>query len=221
MGIEPLTRFDNVYDICVIDIGSPNKGNLGWCFIDVQNDQEYACSNLDDMFPYIINSTKHKGLILGFEAPLFIPVRQDLKLATKARKGEGGKPWSAGAGAQVLTINLPIMIYIFKRMNSFLPNISYYLNGSGFTAKPMEIMLFEAFVSGVDKGSSHINDAQLMARSCVHYSKRHMLPPSESQHEEHTEFFNLAAAALLRCGLNTSTSDLNLDTPIYKPMAKM
>lgn len=221
MGIEPLTRFNNVYDICAIDIGSPKKGNLGWCFIDVQNDQEYTCSNLDNMFSYIINAIKHKGLILGLEAPLFIPVRQNLKLATNARKGEGGKPWSAGSGAQVLTINLPIMIYIFKRINSFIPNISYYLNESGFTAKPMEIMLFEAFVSGVDKGSSHINDAQMMAHSCAHYSKKYMLPPSILQHEEHTEFFNLAAAALLRCGLKTSTADLNLDTPIYKPMARM
>ena len=218
VGMESLSKFDNVYNICAIDIGSPKKGNLGWCFIDVQNDQEYADSNLDNMFPHIINAINYKGCILGLEAPLFIPVRQDLMLATNARKGEGGKPWSAGAGAQVLTINLPIMIYLFKRINSFNPNISYYLNRNGFTAKPMEIMLFEAFVSGTDKGSSHINDAQMMARSCVHYSKERKLPPCILEHEDHTEFFNLAAAALLRCGLKTNTADLNLHTPIYRPM---
>ena len=35
-------------------------------------------------------------------------------LATKGRKGEGNRPRTGGAGAQVLTLKLPIMIYLFN-----------------------------------------------------------------------------------------------------------
>ena len=62
----------------------------------------------------MLDATKNNCLILGLEAPLFVPVRKDEMHLTSARKGDGTRPWSAGAGAQVLAINLPIMVYIFN-----------------------------------------------------------------------------------------------------------
>lgn len=209
------------YNICVIDIGSPKLGNLGWCLIDIENDQEYIGEDLDELFPVIANLINNNALILGLEAPLFVPLRKDLMLATKGRKGEAKRPWSAGAGAQVLTMNLPIMIYIFNKIKALCPNISYSLNDTKFTAKPNEIMIFEALVSGSDKGTSHVNDAQIMARSCVEYSKKQVLPSSILENEEFVEYFNLAAAALLRCGFEDNKSDLNAYTPIYKPLVEI
>ena len=212
-----INELDDEYSICVIDIGSPKLGNLGWCLIDCQTGEEHSGFNLDELFPHFAKVTKNNGLILGLEAPLFVPLRKDLMVATRARKGEGKRPWSAGAGAQVLVINLPIMVYLFEGIQSYCPNVSYCLNEDRFTSKPQQIMLFEALVSGADKGSSHINDAQIMARNCVQYSEKNILPISILQHEDNTDYFNLAAAALLRCGLEKNISSLNLHTPIYKP----
>lgn len=210
-------KFDRPYNVCVIDIGSPKLGNIGWCLIEVDSGKEYTGANLDNLFPFIKKASENKALILGLEAPLFVPIRKDLLLATKARKGEGSRPWSAGAGAQVLAMNLPIMIYIFEGIKSVFSDISYCINEKTFNAKPHQIMTFEALVSGKDKGSSHINDAQIMARSCMNYSLMHVLPPSILENEEDTGFFNLTAAALLRCGLETDPKALNIHTPIYKP----
>lgn len=213
-------KLDHSYNVCVIDIGSPKLGNLGWCLINVHDDKEFTGECLDGLFPHIANLTRQKGLILGLEAPLFVPLRADLMHATKGRKGEGRRPWSAGAGAQVLALNLPIMIYIFKKIQSMCAGVSFFTNQKDFCAKPNEIMLFEALVSGADKGTSHVNDAQIMARSCTNYSKNQTLPPSILEEEDQVEYFNLAAAALIKCGLTKNSSALDDFTPIYKPKSQ-
>jgi len=204
------------YHICVIDIGSPKLGNLGWCLMDIQKNQEFTGHNLNDLFPHLVEVSKTSGVILGLEAPLFVPLRSNLMEATKARKGEGRRPWSAGAGAQVLTMNLPIMTYIFKHLYALKPDISYFLNEHGFSAQVGQIMIFEALVSGADKGSSHIHDAHIMLSHCIPFSQSTKLPNSILE-EEQSEYLNLSAAALLRCGILNDTKSLCLASPIYKP----
>ena len=215
--MKQLSKVDRQYNVCVIDIGSPKLGNIGWCIINTETRIEANGSNLDELFTHIKKNTRCHGLILGLEAPLFVPIRRDLILALKARTGEGKRPWSAGAGAQVLAMNLPIMIYIFNGIKSTGAKITYSVNEETFRSQPNEIMLFEALVSGEDKGNSHIDDAKIMARSCSHFAKNSVLPPSILEHEEGTEYFNIAAAALIRCGLEKDPSALSLHTPIYKP----
>ena len=205
------------YHICVIDIGSPKLGNLGWCLFDIQKNQELTGGKLDNLFPHLIKASKTSGIILGLEAPLFVPLRPDLMEATRARKGEGRRPWSAGAGAQVLTMNLPIMTYMFKHLYALEPDISYFLNEHGFSAQPGQVMIFEALVSGADKGESHINDAQIMVSSCLSFSQSKKLPASILEEENRTEYLNLSAAALLRCGISCDPESLCLASPIYKP----
>lgn len=206
------------YHICVIDVGSPKLGNLGWCLFDIKKNQELTGDNLDDLFPHLIEASKTSGIILGLEAPLFMPLCPDLMEATKAKKSQGRRPWSAGAGAQqVLTMNLPIMTYIFKHLYALKPEISYFLNEHGFSAQPGQVMIFEALVSGVDKGESHINDAQIMVSSCLPFSQSKRLPQFILEEESQTEYLNLSAAALLRCGIWSDPTSLCLASPIYKP----
>ena len=172
---------------------------------------------MDDLFPHLIEASKTSGIILGLEAPLFVPLRSDLMEATRARKGEGRRSWSAGAGAQVLTMNLPIMTYIFKHLYALKPDIFYFLNEHGFFAQSGQVMIFEALVSGADKGKSHINDAQIMVSSCLSFSQLKRLPQSILEDENQTEYLNLSAAALLRCGIWSDPTPLCLASPIYKP----
>lgn len=205
------------YHICVIDIGSPKLGNIGWCLLDTQLEKKYTGSDLDTLFPLLPPIIKSQGLVLGLEAPLFVPIRQNILLATKGRRGEKRRPWSAGAGAQVLAMNLPIMVYIFSKIHLFSGQIRYCLNEKTFSFAPNEIMIFEALVSGGDKGESHINDAEIMANSCLIHANSGKLPTSILEIEEDTSYFNLAAAALLRCNLSDSIPDLQEYCPIYKP----
>ena len=82
-------KLKNTYHICTIDIGSPKLGNLGWCLYDSLSEREFVGQDLDQLFPYIAEVSQTCGLILGLEAPLFVPIRENLMLATKGRKGEG------------------------------------------------------------------------------------------------------------------------------------
>lgn len=214
-------KINQNYSICAIDIGSPRKENLGWCFIEANSDKEICGSSIDDIFCHLENTLKSNGLILGFEAPLFVPVRSTPKHLTNARKGEKNRPWSAGAGAIVLAINLPIMVYVFERIKSISPDASFHLDEKKFKAQANQIMIFEAFISGNQKDRTsirdHIEDARKIAKSCKKFSKCHKLPCSILEHEEGTHFFNLAAAALLRCELENKIDILHSPSPIYRP----
>ena len=205
------------YSVCVIDIGSPRLGRLGWCLMGAEGGDPLVGVNLDDLVPVLASQLETSGVLLGFEAPLCVPLRQDLMLSLKARKGEARRPWSAGAGAQVLAMNLPIMTYLLKELSRLSQNLNVFLNETDFQANPKEVMIFEALVSGVDKGASHIEDAEIMAAYCMKFAQQLKLPPSILEEEDGTDFLNLAAASLLRCGLIDQIEALNLFSPIYKP----
>ena len=205
------------YNVAVIDIGSPKLGNLGWCLIETDTDREYTGVHLDELFPLLPKILERKGMLLGLEAPLFVPIRDDLMKITKGRLGESRRPWSAGAGAQVLALNLPIMVYLFEGIKKQVPSVDIGINETNFLSKPNQVAIFEALVSGSDKGSSHIEDATIMARSCANYGKRKKLPSSILEDEEGTRYFNLAAAALIRVGLINQPDALHQYSSIYKP----
>jgi len=205
------------YAVCVIDIGSPRLGNIGWSVIDGQTGKEWSGDQLDQLFPLIPEILDRQGLLLGLEAPLFVPLRSNLLHATKARKGEERRPWSAGAGAQVLTMNLPIMVYILEKFMAYGKEIQFLLEEKNFFGAPKQVLIFEALVSGSDKGDSHIADAQIMTKYCHQFSRNYLLPKSILEEEEGVRFFNLAAAALLKCGATNDISTLSLPVPIYKP----
>ena len=205
------------YSICVIDIGSPKLGNIGWSFINKDGTNDWSGQELDDLFPIISGQLETGGLLLGLEAPLFVPIRDDLILATKARKGEERRPWSAGAGAQVLAMNLPIMIYIFEKIIKSVTKTEFIINSEHFSGVTGQTLIFEAFVSGKDKGESHIEDAQIMSRYCSQYSKINRLPNTILEDEPGVRYFNLAAAALLQCGGIKNLDNLHIQSPIFQP----
>lgn len=205
------------YSVAVVDIGSPKLGNIGWSLTDAISDDEWSGQELDDLFPMMTFQLKKGGVLLGLEAPLFIPIREDLYLATKARLGEARRPWSAGAGAQVLAMNLPIMIYIFKKILDLSLNAEFLIDADSFKGNAGQILLFEAFVSGSDKGDSHVEDAQIMSRYCRKYSIKKNLPDTIMGKEPGVSYFNLAAAALLQCGGSKNMNNLHIPSPIYRP----
>ena len=222
--MESSCALNSQYDVCVIDVGSPKKGNLGWCFKYSHGQGGKECSrgnNLDDLFENIANSVKERGLILGFEAPISVPLRDKIEQATKARTADGNRAWSAFAGPTALAINLPIMYFVFRGIKTAYPNVHYHINENNFSAKPSEAMIFEAFVSGNDKSkmesNKNIDDARILTNSCWDDSRRKELPPSELTHEEGVTYFNLAAATLQRCDIEINNFDLSHPSPIYKP----
>ena len=79
--------------IFVIDVGAPHKGNLGWANADGETG-----SDIDQCIEMLNKALPITPVALGFEAPMYVPVRDEPNNLLKARVFEGSRPWSAGAG---------------------------------------------------------------------------------------------------------------------------
>jgi len=150
--------------IGAIDVGAPR--NIGWAIID--GDSELYGNDLDVFVEAFAERVVGRPAALGFECPLFIPLRQGLQKLTAQRDGEQGRPWSAGAGATVTTIGLAIVTYTLSQLRTKMGVTS----GAGITldwnAWPTSnsILLWEAFVSGANHAApgEHWRDALNAAR---------------------------------------------------------
>ena len=58
--------------IFVIDVGAPHKGNLGWA-----NADGVTGTDIDQCIEAVNTALSVSPVALGFEAPLYIPVRDD------------------------------------------------------------------------------------------------------------------------------------------------
>jgi len=117
-------------------------------------------------------------------------------------------------------MNIPIMTYLFQEIYRRVPDAACFLNAeTGFDFVPKQMMVFEALVSGADKGASHIEDSDIMARYVMTYLQDGELPSCIRTEEQNVRFINLAGMSLLHCGWSDDISILHQTTPIYKPGA--
>ena len=101
---------------------------------------------------------------IGFECPLFVPVRENPESVASARSGEGNRSWSAGAGTGALATGMVEILWIMNRVRSLL----------GYAPKPVfdwrefleskSVFLWEAFVTAKAKGHSDRHDAEIALR---------------------------------------------------------
>jgi hypothetical protein len=177
--------------IFVIDVGAPHKGNLGWA-----NADGVTGTDIDQCIEAVNTALSVSPVALGFEAPLYIPVRDDPNFLLKARVFEGNRPWSAGAGPTVMSQGLVIMSYVFKRL---IDGVNPRFDAPRL---PMDIQVFEAMVSGAGKPEQTGHEADALA-AARYYSNGKF-------HDEGSDVLNLAAAALQWAGY-----DADVRLPVY------
>jgi hypothetical protein len=193
----------------VIDIGKPGK-NLGW-FIDGEG---HSCggNDIDECIEAIAQELDSGSVALGFEAPLFVPVRQEPMLLLKARDGEclpgqPNRPFSAGDGASVLVTALVVVPYVLSELKKKVPSAHGTLSWHPPPTKPRKLLLFEAFVTDQRKTTAerHMEDAKL----AVLAFQSGMLD-SRNFHSAVTtsECFNLLGAMMLRTGWSSDRAIL-------------
>jgi len=143
------------------DIGSVAKGNFGWWSSACESGSlpstlaAHLAAMLDDGAP----------VALGFECPLFVPISQDELQLTKARPGEGSRPWSAGAGCGALATGLVEVAWVLEATRNVMrkPVPSSFLDWQQFDCAGAGLFIWEAFVSGSAKQLSHVEDAMVGA----------------------------------------------------------
>lgn len=184
--------------ICCADVGSIARGKFGWAALDSEVGEVRTGTSIED-FASVVAALLNTGVpvALGFECPLFVPLPRDPMRLTSARRGEGSRPWCAGAGAGALATGLTEVTWMLARVRervSVAPPVHF--EWRDFSASPSGLLIWEAFVSGALKTTSHTGDAERGVEAM-----RSRLPdPTDANRISEPEVFSLAAAALLRAG---------------------
>lgn len=201
-------------DVCigVIDVGSPKSGNLGWAIR--KGKLKSHGGDLDEFIAEFARQCDGCPAALGFEAPLFVPIRDKALELTKARKGEGSRPWSASAGATVLTVALPVVTYTLSKLRTKIGSYEASLDWKGWGTGSNQLLVWEAFVSGSSKGDDHWNDADIAAASFQDgLSDLDAINAIDEQ-----EVLSLVGAALIHSGwVEPSVSMLRTPALVVKP----
>ena len=181
------------------DIGSVARGRFGWFRIPAITEtvDHGDIRELTERLAADFNANRQ--VALGLEAPQFVPIRRDPRYLTSARKGEGSRPWSAGAGCGALATSLPEVVWILERVIEALPSTpSATLSLAEFQAGAAQLLLWEAFVTGAAKADSHAGDARLAAEEFV----RRWPDVHTDIDTEDAPVFSLVGAAMVRAGLS-------------------
>ena len=154
--------------IFAVDVGNP--ANFAW----VSNGGlkgEDGESLID-----AINASFQAGgrVALGFECPLFIPVPLRWSGIGKARVGEADRPWSAGAGATVTTYGLHEVAWVLSRLREVRTGKMpiFFSPEAWLSSDEAGMLVWEAFVTGANKGRDHADDAERACQAFQNLMKR-------------------------------------------------
>jgi len=200
------------------DIGSVQAGKFGWAASDGDGQASESGSDIRDFAERIVaHLDSGRPASVGFECPLFVPLREDPNRLTAARKGDGSRAWSAGAGTGALATGLVEVSWILREVRRELRReIACHLDWRTFGTSG-GLFLWEAFVSGGSKpqveGNPHAADAMAAVDAFVA-----ALPdPTSVNAIEESEVISLVGMALLRTGWTRDLESLGTPCLVIKP----
>lgn len=202
--------------VAVIDVGKPNK-NLGWAIIGPAPSDG---TDLDVCIRNIAAALEKGPVALGFEAPMYVPLRKKPADLTKARAGECrdgvNRPYSASAGSTVLVTATVVASYVLAELRALAAAETATMDWKTYLAHPRGLLLFEAFVTNQRKTTNtrHVEDA-LLAASYLHSAIMHGQPISSAIHEPNC--LSLLGAMLLRTGWTNDPHILSEECLVVRP----
>ena len=188
--------YENVF--CA-DIGSIVKGNFGWA--DNHGAKHQGKGSIEKFAAKVSESlASGQSTAVGFECPLFVPLRPEPKGLLKKREEEENRSWSGGAGPYALVAGLVEIVWILERVRKNLESTPDF----ALMPNPCQILFWEAFVSGSGKGDQNKAEAQKHAEDAYKAVKKFQeLSAKNFQTEQKgkdRKYFSLIGAALLRAG---------------------
>ena len=113
-------NINNLSVFCA-DIGSIKANKFGWAAVLASEESISGTSIVEFAARIADEILSNKKVAIGFECPLFVPVRSDPVRVNAARDGEGNRSWSAGAGTGALATGLVEVLWVMNRLNELLP----------------------------------------------------------------------------------------------------
>jgi alkylated DNA nucleotide flippase Atl1 len=205
--------------IYAVDIGSIASGNFGWARIEPEHGSAHVERNDGTEIAELVDAValdldvELRGVALGFECPLFVPVPADPLLLGRARVGEGNRPFSGGPGTAALVTGLVQTAWILRSLHERCPGAAAFLDWDEFARAGSGLYLWEAFVTGDAKAATHVDDALIAATTF-----RDALPnPSDVNAVEAPSPMSLIGTALLWSGCSQDPTLLHSPCLVIKP----
>jgi len=155
---------------------------------------------------------------LGFECPLFVPIAVEETHLTRARPGEGSRPWSAGAGCGALATGLVQAVWVLQTIRAQLTSTNTaHLDWEAFSKAESGLFLWEAFVSGKGKTATHVSDAQAAVNA---FADSLPNPMAFNAVTCTVPVHSLIGAALLRTGWSSTPAVMSMSCLVIKAKVK-
>lgn len=197
-------------EIVCADIGSVASNNFGWFANTAASGT--TPSSLANYVACVLN--EERPVALGFECPLFVPLRSDEQTLTKARPGEHNRAWSAGAGCGALATGLVQVTWILHAIRSQLTvSAQFHSSWEAFSSAESGIFIWEAFVSGRSKRDDHVADAACAVEA---FTAAMPCPPKKNAIQPDSPVHSLLGAALLRTGWSVDLALLSAPALVIK-----
>jgi hypothetical protein len=195
------------------DIGSVKRNCFGWARAAAAPGSTIELGSDPEQLVTRIAGDLSQGLkvSLGFECPLFIPLRLAAAEMSKAREGEGNRPWSAAAGRAVFTEGMIQVPWILWRIAELTGKpVPGFVRWPEFQQSALGLFVWEAFVTGDAKFAgeheAHAQDAAIAIRAFVE-----ALPnPEMASAVKAACLHSFLGAALLRTGWTADPSVLSV-----------
>lgn len=208
--------------IYAADIGSIAGGNFGWARLDYEHGSELVehggGTEISDLVQAVALDLdeRRRGVALGFECPLFVPVPDDANKLGKARHGDGDRSWSAGPGTGALATGLVQTAWILRELRTQCTRAAVYLDWDSFVTAGSGLFLWEAFVTGAAKAATHVDDARIAA--ATFQKALPMVPEANAVTADRP--ISLIGAALLWSGWSNDATILHKPALTIKAIAK-
>lgn len=205
------TRMMNLAVFCA-DVGSIKQKKFGWAGV-LPDGTEISGTNIEEYAVEIARQIKNKTKVaIGFECPLFVPMRSDPVEVNSARKGEGNRSWSAGAGTGALATGLVEVLWVMNEISRIIGNPPKVAFQWPSFLETESVFLWEAFVTSTAKGTGHTQDAQI----AVAHFKDSLADITRANAINETEVLSLVGAAALRAGWATDIAVLSEQCLVIK-----
>lgn len=202
------------FAIFAVDVGGPKK--FAWVASSGAQGEDGESLVRALLSAFVGN----KRVALGFECPLFIPVPREWKGIGKARVGEYDRAWSGGAGATVTTYGLHEVAWVLNRLRCSLSKQPplFVSPEPWLKSSDVGLLLWEAFVSGKDKGRNHQDDVKRAAHAFGRLLDRNAWEAAREVTVGSDRFpMNLAALAADWAGWPVNPADLRSELLVVKP----
>jgi hypothetical protein len=144
------------------DIGSVKAGRFGWFGVGLDG-RSLPGSSIEKLASAVAEKiTSGAKVALGFECPLYVPLRDDPMFLTKARTGEGNRSWSAGAGCGALATGLVEVTWLLEQIRANTPkSATAFLDWKAFEASDGGLFLWEALCLAARKAADTLTTQRL------------------------------------------------------------